>query len=172
MNNNRGLKGYLTKHLENPLLTLNPQAVEELKRIKGQTTNSNTLRQINTILSRQAPNNVSEIKRKQEDNIQDVLEKLRSAYNDDYKIIKGLNEIIEGKYNKELRDKTRRILNDIWPFLSQEAKQKNANNANARSLELRKAKLAEISKGGMVRRKVYTRKNRKIKQRCRTLKKY
>ncbi len=172
VNKNRGLEEYLTKHLENSLLRLNPQAVEELKRIKGQITNRNTLQQINTLLSRHAQNIVTEIKRKKERNIKDVLEKLRTRYNDDYTIIKDLNTIIKGNYSKELVDKTRRILNDIWPFLSEEAKQKNANYSNARSLELRKAKLAETSKGGMVRRKVYTRKNRKVKQRGRTLKKY
>jgi hypothetical protein len=169
VNNNRGLKNYLEKYVSNPLLTLNPQAVEELKRIKGQITNRNTLQQINTLLSRQAPKNVASIEREKRDNITFILEKLRTTYKDDYNIIKNLNKIINGNYNKEVIDQTRRILNDIWPFLNEEAKQQNAKNANARALVLRRQKLAS-SRGGMIRRKVYTRKNRKVKQRARTLK--
>jgi len=140
--NNKGLQKYLQDYIDNPLLLkLKPQMVEV----------SNTTAKI-----------------RENEDIPNELNELRKVYEDDYKIIQILNSIIRGNYNKQNIQDTRKILNKIWPFLSKEAKNQDATNANTQALKRRMEKLNPT--GGMIRQKVYTRKNRRIRQRGITLK--
>jgi len=187
--NNKGLKNYLQRHIDNPLLKLKPEMVEVLKKIKIESTNTNIIRSIETILSEYSslnptnlpknsspnptilPNNSSPnttAKIRENEDIPNELNELRKVYEDDYKIIQILNSIIRGNYNKQNKQDTRKILNKIWPFLSKEAKKQDAENANTQALKRRMEKLNPT--GGMIRQKVYTRKNRRIRQRGITLK--
>jgi hypothetical protein len=167
--------------------------VEVLKKIKKESTNNNIISSIDTILSNNlspntnttihsestppsiidtsSPNNLlpnTTTQIRVTEDIPNELIELRKVYEDDYKIIQILNRIIRGNYNKKNIEDTRKILSKIWPFLSKEAKNQDAQNANTEALKRRMEKLRHA--GGMIRQKVYTHKNRRIRKRGITLK--